>query len=56
MEVANEWVARDEILSGTIDNLQNIPENYKVSKENGLEAFEDELELLGVEMDDEPNV
>ena len=56
MEVANKWVEHDEILSGTIDGLQNVPKKYKISKENGLDAFEDEPELLDVDMNDEPNV
>ena len=53
--MANEWVNRDEILSGTIDNLENVPERYKVSKENGLDMIEDEPDLLDVDIDDEPN-
>jgi len=48
--------AGDEILSGTIDDFQNVPEKYTVSKECGLDAVEDELDTLQVAMDDdEPN-
>ena len=55
VDVANEWINRDEILSGTIDNLENIPERYKVSKESGLDTIEDEPDLLEVDIDDEPD-
>ena len=37
MDCADEAVARDEVLNGTIANLRNVPAQYKVSKESGLE-------------------
>ena len=55
MDVANPWVKRDEILSGTLDHLKNVPENYKVGRENGLDAVEDEPDLSDVDMCGEPN-
>lgn len=39
---ANQAVARDAVLKGKIDNLRNVPAQYKVSKESGLEGWEDD--------------
>ena len=55
MEMANKWVTRDEIPSSTIDNLQNVSKDRKVSWENEVVAVDDILELLDVKVDDEPN-
>ena len=50
IKVTNEWIERDEVLSGTIDCLKNVPEKYKVSKESGLDAYEDDPDLFDVDM------
>lgn len=47
MGVVIFWVICDEILFGTVGDLQNVPEN-NVSKENGLNSTKDELELFDV--------
>ena len=41
LEEANKCIERDEVLEGTIDNLRNVPDNYKVSKNCGLLREED---------------
>ena len=44
-------VARDEALNDTIANLKDVPAQYKVSKESGLEEWEDEeMELLDADV------
>ena len=56
MDVANQWIERDEVLSGTVDDLKNVPEKYKVSKESGLDAFEEEPDFCDVDVYDQSNV
>lgn len=52
-KMANSWVLRDHLLSGTLDCLQTIPQKHKVSKESGLDA-EEELELSDSDIDHKP--
>ena len=52
MRYADEAVARDDILRGSIANLENVPDRYKVSKESGLGEWEDdEMELLDADVE-----
>ena len=52
MEYADEAVTRDDILQGSIANLENVPDKYKVSKESGLADWEDDgMELLDLDVE-----
>lgn len=42
MDCAEKAVERDAVLKGTLADLQNVPAQYKVSKEAGLDELEDE--------------
>ena len=39
MGCAEKAVERDAVLKGTLADLQNVPAQYKVSKEAGLDEF-----------------
>ena len=52
IKCADRAVLRDAILRGEIDNLEDVPAQYKVSKESGLEEWEDdEIGLLDADME-----
>ena len=52
IKCADRAVVRDAILNGTIANFEDVPAQYKVSKESGLEEWEDdEMRLLDADME-----